>query len=172
MENKTVNILVIFGATGDLASRKIFPAINEIYNSNKLPENFHIIGCGRKELKSNIFKELSSDLLEKSKYLKLDPTLDNDYIVLVKNLNKFQNKYDNINVIFYLSLPPTAYKPIINNLVKNNLNSEGSGYRRIIVEKPFGRNLESAKKLNTTLTNGFNESQIFRIEQYLGKETI
>ena len=172
MENKIVNVLVIFGATGDLASRKIFPAINEIYNSNKLPENFHIIGCGRKELKSNIFKKLSSDLLEKSKYLKLDPTLDNDYIVLVKNLNKFQNKYGNINVIFYLSTPPSAYKAIIKNLVKNNLNFEDSGYRRIIVEKPFGRNLESAKELNTTLTNGFNESQIFRIDHYLGKETV
>ena len=172
MENKIVNVLVIFGATGDLANRKIFPAINEIYNSNKLPENFHIIGCGRKELKSNIFKGLSSDLSVKSKYLKLDPTLDNDYIVLVKNLNKFQNKYSNINVIFYLSLPPTAYKQIIKNLVKNSLNKESSGYRRIIVEKPFGRNLESAKELNTTLTNGFNESQIFRIDHYLGKETV
>ena len=95
MENKTVNILVIFGATGDLASRKIFPAINEIYNSNKLPENLHIIGCGRKELKSNIFKELSSNLSEKSKYLKLDPSLDNDYKVLVNELENFQKQFAN-----------------------------------------------------------------------------
>ena len=60
MENKIVNILVIFGATGDLASRKIFPAINEINKSGNIPENFYIIGCGRKEIKTNIFNDLSS----------------------------------------------------------------------------------------------------------------
>ena len=91
MENKIVNVLVIFGATGDLASRKIFPAINEIYKSNKLPKNFHIIGCGRKEVKKNIFNDLKSDLLEKNKYLKLDPTLDNDYKVLVNELGDYLN---------------------------------------------------------------------------------
>ena len=172
MENKIVNILVIFGATGDLASRKIFPAINEINKSGNIPENFHIIGCGRKEIKTNIFNDLSSDLSEKSKYLKLDPLVDNDYKALAKNLNEFQNKNDKVNVIFYLSTPPSAYKPIIKNLVKNNLNVEGLGYRRIIVEKPFGKNLESARELNNTLINGFNESQIFRIDHYLGKETV
>ena len=90
MENKIVNVLVIFGATGDLASRKIFPAINEIYKSNKLPKNFHIIGCGRKEVKKNIFNDLKPDLLEKNKYLKLDPTLDNDYKALVNELGDFE----------------------------------------------------------------------------------
>ena len=172
MENKIVNILVIFGATGDLANRKIFPAINEIYKSDMLPENFHIIGCGRKEVKTNIFNDLLSDFSEKSEYLKLDPVLDNDYKALTKKLNDFQNKFDKVNVIFYLSTPPSAYETIIKNLIKNNLNIEGSGYRRIIVEKPFGRNLKSAKELNNTLTDGFNESQIFRIDHYLGKETV
>ena len=151
MENKIVNILVIFGATGDLASRKIFPAINEINKSGNIPENFHIIGCGRKEIKTNIFNDLSSDFSKKSQYLKLDPLLDNDYKLLVKVINDFQNTFNKVNVIFYLSTPPSAYKPIINNLIKNNLNVEGLGYRRIIVEKPFGRNLESAKELNNKL---------------------
>ena len=89
MENKIVNILVIFGATGDLASRKIFPAINEINKSGNIPENFHIIGCGRKEIKTNIFNDLSSDLSEKSKYLKLDPLVGNDYKALAKNPQSF-----------------------------------------------------------------------------------
>ena len=172
MENKIVNILVIFGATGDLASRKIFPAINEINKSGKIPENFHIIGCGRKEIKTNIFNDLSSDFSKKTQYLKLDPLVDNDYKILVKVINDFQNTFNKVNVIFYLSTPPSAYKPIINNLIKNNLNIEGSGYRRIIVEKPFGRNLESAKELNNKLINGFKENQIFRIDHYLGKETV
>ena len=122
MENKIVNVLVIFGATGDLASIKIFPAINEIYKSNKLPKNFHIIGCGRKEVKKNIFNDLKSDLLEKNKYLKLDPTLDNDYKVLVNELGDFMhaNKYKYGTIARHFSsnadlLDPNKVKVIIND---------------------------------------------------------
>ena len=172
MKKTTGNILVIFGATGDLASRKIFPALNEIKKSDKLPENFHILGCGRKELIGNVFTKLSKDLINKSKYFKLDPNKEKDYNLLTHNIDQFKNKYSNVNVIYYLSTPPDAYKPIVNSLIKNKLNLESSGYRRIIIEKPFGKDLKTSKKLNKILVNGFEEKQIFRIDHYLGKETV
>ena len=172
MKKTTGNILVIFGATGDLARRKIFPALNEIKKSDKLPENFHILGCGRKELIGNVFTKLSKDLINKSKYFKLDPNEEKDYNLLTHNIDRFKNKYSNVNVIYYLSTPPDAYKPIVNSLIKNKLNLESSGYRRIIIEKPFGKDLKTSKKLNKILVNGFEEKQIFRIDHYLGKETV
>lgn len=172
MKKTTGNILVIFGATGDLASRKIFPALNEIKKSDKLPENFHILGCGRKELTSNVFDKLSKDLINKSKYFKLDPNEEKDYNLLNHNIDQFKSKYSNVNVIYYLSTPPDAYKPIVKSLIKNKLNLESSGYRRIIIEKPFGKDLKTSKKLNKILVNGFEEKQIFRIDHYLGKETV
>ncbi len=172
MKKTTGNILVIFGATGDLARRKIFPALNEIKKSDKLPENFHILGCGRKELIGNVFAKLSKDLINKSKYFKLDPNEEKDYNLLTHNIDRFKNKYSNVNVIYYLSTPPDAYKPIVNSLIKNKLNLESSGYRRIIIEKPFGKDLKTSKKLNKILVNGFEEKQIFRIDHYLGKETV
>ena len=172
MKKTTGNILVIFGATGDLARRKIFPALNEIKKSDKLPENFHILGCGRKELIGNVFSKLSKDLINKSKYFKLDPNEEKDYNLLTHNIDRFKNKYSNVNVIYYLSTPPDAYKPIVNSLIKNKLNLESSGYRRIIIEKPFGKDLKTSKKLNKILVNGFEEKQIFRIDHYLGKETV
>ena len=122
MENNTINILVIFGATGDLANRKIYPALNEIYKSDKLPENSQIIGCGRKELKENIFNELPSHLASNSDYIKLDPMIEDDYKLLTKKLNDYKNENSTLNVIFYLSTPPRAYKPIINNLINHKLN--------------------------------------------------
>ena len=172
MENNTINILVIFGATGDLANRKIYPALNEISKSDKIPENFKIIGCGRKELKENIFSKLQSNLASNCDYIKLDPMIEDDYKLLSKKLNNYKNSSTTLNVIFYLSTPPRAYKPIIDKLINNKLNIEESGYRRIIIEKPFGKNLESARKLTNILTSGFKENQIFRIDHYLGKETV
>jgi len=172
MKKPTGNILVIFGATGDLANRKIFPALNEIKKSNKLPENFHVLGCGRKERTNNIFDKLSNDLLDNTNYFKLDPYVESDYNLLSYNIDQLKNKYTTLNVIYYLSTPPSAYEVIVNSLINNKLNIENSGYRRIIIEKPFGKDLKSSKKLNKILTNGFKEKQIFRIDHYLGKETV
>ena len=123
MENNTINILVIFGATGDLANRKIYPALNEISKSDKIPENFKIIGCGRKELKENIFSKLQSNLASNCDYIKLDPMIEDDYKLLSKQLNDYKNSSTTLNVIFYLSTPPRAYKPIIDNLINNKLNN-------------------------------------------------
>ena len=172
MKNTTGNILVIFGATGDLASRKIFPALNEIRKSNKIPKNFHVLGCGRKKVTKSVFHKLSTNLIDNANYIKLDPYVESDYDLLSYNIEKFKKIYSTTNVIYYLSTPPSAYEPVVKSLIKKNLNIENSGYRRIIIEKPFGKDLKSSKNLNKILIKGFKEKQIFRIDHYLGKETV
>ncbi len=172
MKKDSCNIIIIFGATGDLTKRKLFPSLNAIFNSEKLPENFKIIGCGRKEIEVDIFNELHDGISKSSKYFKVDPSDNDDFSNLSSKINEIKSNHKSVNIIYYLSTPPRAYSPIIKNLIRNNLNKEDSGFRRIIIEKPFGNDLDSSKELNSLLSSGFNESQIFRIDHYLGKETV
>lgn len=172
MKNYCCNIVVIFGVTGDLATRKLFPALNDIYNSKELPDNTIIIGCGRKKINKNIFESLPKKLSKSSKYLKLDPSVPDDFYNLNTYVEKYKNTYEKVNVTFYLSTPPNVYYLIINNLISIKLNKEDNGFRRIIIEKPFGEDLLSSKELNKILKNGFKENQIYRIDHYLGKETV
>ena len=172
MKNSEANILVIFGATGDLTSRKIFPALNEIFENKNLPDNFHLVGCGRREIEGDLFYKLHKKISSSCKYIKLNPEVEGDYKSLNILIHEFYKIYSKINVVFYLSTPPSAYKPVISNLIINNLNNEDKGFRRVIVEKPFGKDLISARDLNKLLKSGFNEDQIYRIDHYLGKETV
>ncbi|MFL2996466.1 MAG: glucose-6-phosphate dehydrogenase [Cytophagales bacterium] len=172
MKKDSCNIIIIFGATGDLTKRKLFPSLNGIYNSKNLPDNLRIIGCGRKDIEGDIFVDLHENISKSCEYLKVDPSDKDDFISLSKKVKEIENIYNNVNIIYYLSTPPSAYLPIINNLISNNLNKEDIGFKRIIIEKPFGNDLDSSKELNKVLSTGFNESQIFRIDHYLGKETV
>ena len=149
MEKDSCNIIIIFGATGDLTKRKLFPSLNGIYNSKKLPDNLKIIGCGRKEIEGDIFIDLIDKISKSSEYIKVDPSNYEDFITLSKKIREFESNYKNVNIIYYLSTPPRAYLPIIKNLITNNLNKEETGFRRIIIEKPFGNNLNSSKELNS-----------------------
>ena len=170
----SLNIFIIFGVTGDLANRKIFPAINALLKRNELPKNTFIIGCGRGNKKANTFKNLDEKISRNSEYIKVDTSNLDDFKTLKKKLDslKSKSKADKINLISYLSTPPQSYEDIIINLIKSELNKEEYGYSRVVIEKPFGQNLNSAKKLNKLLKTGFNENQIFRIDHYLGKETV
>ncbi|GIR72705.1 MAG: hypothetical protein CM15mP75_2170 [Flammeovirgaceae bacterium] len=105
---------------------------------------------------------------------KVDTSNLDDFKILKKKLDslKSKSKADKINLISYLSTPPQSYEDIIINIIKSEINKEEYGYSRIVIEKPFGQNLNSAKKLNKLLKTGFNENQIFRIDHYLGKETV
>ena len=166
MKNSEANILVIFGATGDLTSRKIFPALNEIFENKNLPDNFHLVGCGRREIEGDLFYKLHKKISSSCKYIKLNPEVEGDYKSLNILIHEFYKIYSKINVVFYLSTPPSAYKPVISNLIINNLNNEDKGFRRVIVEKPFGKDLISARDLNKLLKSGFKEDQIYRIDHY------
>ena len=172
MTKTNCNLLVIFGATGDLARRKLFPALNDIISSKKLPKNTYILGCGRKKIDNNIFNDLDTSLKNKSTYLKIDPNLYDDFINLKNKIKSYNLKFKIVNVIFYLSTPPQAYITIISKITKANLNNESSGFRRLVIEKPFGKDYKSAKEINNLLINKFNENQIYRIDHYLGKETV
>ncbi len=186
MKQAESHILVIFGASGDLTKRKLIPALLELEKQNLLPDQFAVLGVSRTELSDEVFrsrmteflpKEASSELIEKflnRLYYQAISTADAyDYPVLRDRLFTIA-KENNIpeNFIFYLSTPPSLYEIIPKNLASVELNQADDGFRRLIVEKPFGTDLESAKELNRNLLDYFKEEQIYRIDHYLGKETV
>ncbi len=190
---KTENqMLVIFGASGDLTARKLIPAILNLAQGGHLPENFVVLGASRSEwtdeqfrksviteskhlrddLKNN-HKKLITDFCERLFYHELGSNQDADYNPLKKRIDDLNETYKtDSNYIFYLSVPPSAHELISRNLHEQNLDDEKDGWKRLIVEKPFGYSLETAKDLNNILQKYFKESQIFRIDHYLGKETV
>jgi len=190
LENHT---FVIFGATGDLSKRKLIPGLFDLFIREFLPEKFLIIGCGRKNISNQNFVNYSlrknkhlinikyigmkSKIREFEKYLryfKIDPNNEGDFIKLKSFLyNHYkQNRIKNKNIIFYFSTPPSAFRNIIKNISSIGLNKEQDGWKRLIIEKPFGNNLKSAKSLNSILNKNFKEKQLYRIDHYLGKETV
>jgi glucose-6-phosphate 1-dehydrogenase len=191
MENPENFILVIFGASGDLTSRKLIPALFSLRSQNLLPERYTILGIGRTRISTEEFREkMNSAILsfsiekdpDKDKihsftedlhYISMDNTRQSDYEKLKILLHEYDSKYEiGGNFIFYLATPPSLYEVISVNLAGSGLCDQHNGFRRIIIEKPFGYDLESAKKLNRTLHALASEDQIFRIDHYLGKETV
>tara|TARA_R110002050_G_scaffold100580_2_gene208217 strand:+ start:4945 stop:6477 length:1533 start_codon:yes stop_codon:yes gene_type:complete len=191
--NKTTNqLLIIFGASGDLTARKLIPAIYNLYKGKHLPDNFVVLGASRSAITDGEFrrkvvqestyledrinkedKDFVSAFSDKLFYEDLGDNYDTDYDRLSKRISDLNSKYstDN-NYIFYLSTPPSLYEAIAKNLSDKGLTNEDNGWKRIIVEKPFGYSLKTAKDLNTGLQKYFNENQIYRIDHYLGKETV
>jgi glucose-6-phosphate 1-dehydrogenase len=188
MSQTKPQILVIFGASGDLTKRKLIPALYELYKRDFLPEKFAVLGVSRTDLSDEAFREKmqeflpktankqaedASDFLKKLYYQPLATEDAYDYPVLRDRLATIA-KQNGIaeNFIFYLSTPPKLYEIIPANLASVDLNKTEDGFRRLIVEKPFGTDLESAKQLNKNLLNYFEEEQIYRIDHYLGKESV
>ena len=184
-------ILVIFGASGDLAKRKLVPALFELFLEDLLPENFGILGVSRTNYSDQSFRDLMVDSLKEyvenfdsikpkiSNFIKnlyyqsIDTSAEEDYNIIKEKLEGLDNNIgtDN-NYIFYLSTPPSLYSTIPSHLAKHGLNKSEKGWRRLIIEKPFGYDLESAQKLNKELLQFFDEDQLYRIDHYLGKETV
>ncbi|MBW6496997.1 MAG: glucose-6-phosphate dehydrogenase [Bacteroidales bacterium] len=189
--NKTENqLLVIFGATGDLNKRKLMPSLYALDVLNLLPEKLAIVGSGRTVLTDEEFrhsmivairefskeKDLSKVEAFASRlfYQTVNPSKVDDFQILNKRLESLREQLEigSQNIIFYLSTPPSLYEIIPQGLAAAGLNNEEKGWKRLIVEKPFGYDLEGAEKLNTSLQKNWNEEQIFRIDHYLGKETV
>ncbi|WP_455497070.1 glucose-6-phosphate dehydrogenase [Coprobacter sp.] len=191
MEKADSQMLVILGASGDLTTRKLIPALYELYIRNLLPENFVVLGVARTALTDDEFrqkqrdgilasqKELSAKdirlnlFLECLFYVNFDTRDTAVYGVLKDRVNELQKRYllpDNI--IFYMATPPEMYEVIPVGLQKSGLTYSATGFRRIVVEKPFGTNLKSAQHLTRLLESIFDEHDIFRIDHYLGKETV
>ena len=183
-------IIVIFGAAGDLAWRKIAPALYNLYLDNYLPPRFAVIGLDIKDLTKRQYqnrvrdgidhfsrrgktrpkewKEFSSAL----QYQKADFSDLSSFQELAKTLASVEHEWDECaHRIFYMAVPPELMEPIASNLHKANLTKDRK-HSRIVAEKPFGHDLESAHNLNRMLSTYFEEDQIYRIDHYLGKETV
>jgi glucose-6-phosphate 1-dehydrogenase len=184
--------MVIFGATGDLTKRKLFPALYNLAKDDFLPHTFAIIGVGRQELSTEEFrKEKIADLEEfvpngpdaklvkwfeeRTYYTGGDFDDDKKLFGDLKDLlGEVRTKLQiPENFLFYLATPPNLFANVTQKIAKNGLAKEENGnWRRFIYEKPFGRDLESAKALNRSLLRLVKEGQIYRIDHYLGKETV
>ncbi len=182
--------IVIFGASGDLTKRKIIPSIYRLNKLRLLPENFFVIGSARAEMKDEDFRSSMRDAVKKTYpgefensfwmkfakklyYLQVDYADVNTYRALRQNILPFEKKHRTIgNRIFYLATPPTVIEPIILNLGESGLSQNDIGYTHIVIEKPFGSDLESASWLNSMLNRYFDETQIYRMDHYLAKENV
>ncbi len=186
-------LLIIFGASGDLTSRKLLPSLYELQERNMLPEHFAVLGASRTEysddeyrkasgqhikdaLKSKSLDERQLDIfLQRIYYLAFDSTSSAEYYKLKERIIKIQEKQKIPDrILYYLATPPVMYEMIPQYLLENGLNKTGAtgGWRRLIVEKPFGTSLESAQRLTDHLRRIFDEKEVYRIDHYLGKETV
>ncbi len=175
------HILIIFGASGDLTRRKLLPALRELQKLKLLPEKFAVLGIGRTEYSDESYREMIAGQLEDADpilpmlhYLTLDPAKKETYDRLREALEAMRNRLGIAdNFIFYLATPPALYGTIPVSLSDAGLTKEeGRGWKRIIIEKPFGTDSKSAHQLNETLLQRLQEHQIYRIDHYLGKETV
>ena len=181
--------LVIVGATGDLARRKLVPALFTLACKSRLPEGLRIVGFARSEYSDDQYREFSwkdvqqfSDLAVRKDdwetfarslfYVRGDLGNPEDSTNLKERLEGFQGDGQPINRLFYLSVAPQLYETAVVNLGASGLATEDNGWRRVVIEKPFGQDLASARDLNQVVHRVFNEEQIFRIDHYLGKETV
>jgi glucose-6-phosphate 1-dehydrogenase len=175
--------IVIFGASGDLTGRKLIPAVHSLACEGLLPGDSRIIGVARSEMsdtefQSRIFKGVESYARLKPQICSFWPNFQNRITYLSGSYNDPQTylrlgkmlKPD--NVLFYLATPPNLYTEIVDQLGRAGLSSSEKGWRRIVVEKPFGSDLASARRLNERVHSVFEERQIYRIDHYLGKETV
>jgi glucose-6-phosphate 1-dehydrogenase len=184
-------ILVIFGASGDLTRRKVIPALFNLFCQNLLPENFALLGVARTNFSDLAFREHILSYIAKCKnktivkkrlkkfsskifYQPVNTVDRNDYHSIKNRLLDISHCFRiKKNFIYYLSIVPSIYKIIIQNLGAHHLQTEDNGeWKRIVIEKPFGYDLQSAKALNLCLSKVFHENQIYRIDHYLGKETV
>jgi glucose-6-phosphate 1-dehydrogenase len=183
---------VIFGATGDLAHRRILPALVNLRRAGLLPPQTAVLATARRPYTDEAYRaEMAAAVADHSR-LPIEPALWNDfasglhyhqgdfsspeaYRVLVDRLDKIDaERGTRGNRVFYLATPPSAYAGIVEHLGKVGLDREqrGGGWSRIVIEKPFGHDLASARALNRDVLRVFSESQVYRIDHYLGKETV
>ena len=183
--------LIIFGATGDLTRRKLLPALWSLYASRTLPEPFTILAVARTAMTDDEFRTRARDAVTEFgrtkipsetvwqrfasslQYLSGDPKDLALYPAIDARLTAIESARGGpANRLFYCSTPPSLYEHIVRNLGTAGLAREDNGWTRIIIEKPFGHDLATARALNEQITTVFGEAQVYRIDHYLGKETV
>lgn len=181
--------IIIFGASGDLAARKLFPALFRLYRSGGLPQAFAIVGAARSEMDNKQFRSRIRSSLESHSAFDADAWTEFGSRILyhqldygsVADFEKLRERLEGVdtssatgaNRIFYLATPPSVYEEIASTLGTAGLARENeSSFARLVVEKPFGHDLPSARRLDSVMHTHFREHQIFRIDHYLAKETV
>src|ERR1700683_3634165 len=184
-------VLVMFGVTGDLARKKLMPAVYDLANRGLLPPGFSFVGFARRDwadedfaqvtyqavrehartpFRDSVWQQLSEGVRFVSGSFDDDEAFD-QLAATVKELD--EDRGTGGNYAFYLSIPPNQFPTVVQQLKRSGLSdSQGSGWRRVVIEKPFGHDLASAKELNATLDGVFPPESVFRIDHYLGKETV
>lgn len=177
---------VIFGVTGDLTHRKLIPALYELLKERRLPADLHIIGFARRDWDDEIMrKSLREGIAEFARTSPVDDALVDELLAKAhyvrasfddadgyRRLGDLLNSLGVCNVLYYLATPPESYVPIIRALGENRLLECSEGWSRLVIEKPYGRDLESATELEDEVHRVFDEKQVYRIDHYLGKETV
>lgn len=184
--NTTSSLIMIFGATGDLAKRKLFPSLYRLFERGRLTEQFAVIGVARRSLSNDEFQQSVKDsvlsALGKDKnidefvshfyYHSHDVTNSSSYVSLKQMADQIDEHYSlEGNRIFYLAMAPEFFGPIALHLKSDGLTNV-KGFKRLVIEKPFGHDLESAKELNKQIRTAFSENEVYRIDHYLGKEMV
>jgi glucose-6-phosphate 1-dehydrogenase len=185
--------IIVVGACGDLARRKLVQALFRLYNNGGLPDPFFIVGVDLNPMDTNAYRQFIKEALQalagekivdkdwdafvsRLDYISMNPKEDSPYAELSDFLkNRFGKLHIPENRLFYLAVPPNQYVNIVAALGKASLTQEGgrfSGWSRVVIEKPFGRDLKSAQDLNRYIQGYFHEDQVYRIDHYLAKETV
>jgi glucose-6-phosphate 1-dehydrogenase len=178
--------LVIFGASGDLTERKLIPALFNLYCKQRLPDDLRIVGISRRPYSHEEFRghlgdgvqEFAAEIYDADAwesfaarvwYQPGDSQIDDDYDRLESFLAELEG--GPANRLYYLAVAPTLYIPIVEQLGRHSMAKHEKCWRRVVVEKPFGHDLESAQELNRLIHHVFDENQVYRIDHYLGKDT-
>ncbi|HEC24502.1 MAG TPA: glucose-6-phosphate dehydrogenase [bacterium] len=188
------SIIVIFGASGDLAHIKIFPALYGLWSEGFFPDSFFIVGFARTGMDNETFRKTILDALNIN--CRKKPVNENDFLNFSKHIFYLKSKYDDKvsyeklgkfveakaleykipkNIVYYLSIPPSIYVNVIDGIKSANLTADDfkkGGFSKLVVEKPFGYDYNSAKSLNSEILSVFKEKEVYRIDHYLGKETV
>lgn len=180
--------IILFGATGDLANRKLYPAFYQLYKKRETDNEFAVIGVARRKKDHEAFREMVRESIQEVTakddretvegflaqffYHPLDVNDLEAYVGLLDLANTLDRDFRlSGNRLFYLALAPEFFSPVTLNIKKSGLSAT-SGWKRLVIEKPFGRDLTSAKELNQDINQVFNEEEIYRIDHYLGKEMV
>ncbi|MCC6805485.1 MAG: glucose-6-phosphate dehydrogenase [Anaerolineae bacterium] len=184
-DGTSTNTIVIFGASGDLTSRKLIPALFSLFRRQRLPGGLQIVGFARRPYSHDEFRGLMRDAVQENDgfdasawdefaprlfYSRGDLSTRDDFAKLHQFLYEIEKK--NANRLYYLATAPSFYDDVVTNLHQVGMSSQEDGWRRVVIEKPFGYDLGSARALNKVIHEAFEESQVYRIDHYLGKETV
>ena len=185
-DNGLPTSIIIFGASGDLTQRKLVPSLFNLYCKGRLPKQFRIVGYGSSDFSDDSFRAHLTEGMKEFSDAKYTAKEWNEFasnIFFIRrgytaedftHLDEFLNEKEGEggNRVFYMATPPDAFPKIIDLLGDTKQLKEAHGWRRVVIEKPFGTDLESAKKLNEQIHRVLKETQIYRIDHYLGKETV